>query len=143
MDKQIEEMAKLEIEESAGYYSAFINDMRISRNKPASKSKTIMIFACPKKYILSAIGIPEGAVVLTREELNDLEYKAYARGVNSFNTLHEKQLSKARKEMAEKFANDISGDILVVNTKEYGRIEVVPLERIDEICKEIIGEKET
>ncbi len=85
--------------------------------------------------------IPENSVVLTREELNDLEYKAYARGVNSFNTLHEKQLSKVRKETADKFAerlkirlfeymdNDVSYD-------EFCKANIVCGE-IDEICKEI------
>lgn len=60
--QQIEEMVKLDIDECAGFYSAFINDMRISKNKPLSVSKTIMSFDCPKEYILRALGIPENAV---------------------------------------------------------------------------------
>ena len=67
-EKQIEETAKLDIEESAGFYSAFINDRRISKNKPLGISKTIMSFYCPKNYILQAIGISEDSVVLTKEE---------------------------------------------------------------------------
>lgn len=63
-----EQLAKLDIEESGGFYSAYINDMRISKNKPLSVSKTVMTFDCPKKYILEAIGIPDGVVVLTKEE---------------------------------------------------------------------------
>ena len=70
-EKQIEEMAKLDIEKSAGFYSAFINDMRISKNKPLSTSKTIMSFNCPKNYILQAIGIPEDSVVLTHSEFDE------------------------------------------------------------------------
>ena len=66
--QQIEEILKLDIEECAGFYSAFINDMRISKSKPLSVSRTIMSFDCPKTYILRALGISENAVVLTREE---------------------------------------------------------------------------
>ena len=40
-----------------------------------------------------------------------------------------------RKETAEKIMNEISGDILTVNTKEYGNIEVVPVERLQEIIQ--------
>ena len=48
-----------------------------------------------------------------------------------------------RKETAEKFMSSISNDVLVVNTKEYGSIEVVPLDRINEICNNIIkGDKQ-
>lgn len=68
--QQIEETLKLDIEECAGFYSAFINDMRISKNKPLSVSKTIMSFDCPKDYILQALGLPKNAVVLTREEFD-------------------------------------------------------------------------
>ncbi len=108
--------------------------------------------------------IPEGAVVLTREELNDLEYKAYARGVNSFNTLHEKQLGKARKETAEKFAEKLKAEldefwedyedddgkvdkgvfILDVLGVESLGGEVITEGLIDKICKEITeGKNET
>ena len=72
MSAKIEEIVKLDIEESVSGYSAFINDMRISKSKPLSISKTIMSFDCPKKDILSAIGIPEGAVVLTREKFEEV-----------------------------------------------------------------------
>ena len=44
----------------------------------------------------------------------------------------------ARKETAEQIMNDISNDVLVVNTKEYGNIEVVPMERLQEVCNSII-----
>lgn len=40
-----------------------------------------------------------------------------------------------RKETAEKFMSSISNDVLVVNTKEYGNIEVVPVERLQEIIQ--------
>ena len=47
-----------------------------------------------------------------------------------------KECTQVRKETVEKIMNDISGDVLIVDTKEYGKIEVVPFERLDEICKE-------
>lgn len=74
--------------------------------------------------------IPEGAVVLMKEGYDELlrrETKAFIKG--------EKQGSK---ETVEKIMNDISSDILVINTKEYGNIEVVPLDRISEICENIL-----
>lgn len=99
MDKQmIEEMAKLEIEESEGFYSAYINDMRISKNKPLGKSKTFMTFKCPKKYILNAIGIPENVVVLTEEE--------YERWQGQ--TLN---IKKVRNETVDKFAERLKYEV--------------------------------
>ena len=85
-------------------------------------------------YLLGYRKIPENAVVMTREDLNELEYKAYARGVNSFNTLHEKQLEKTRKGTAEKFADRVKMAFY------YEFDELIPsimADKIDEICKEI------
>ena len=42
-----------------------------------------------------------------------------------------------RKETAEKIMNEISGDTLTISTRDYGSIEVVPLDRISEICENI------
>lgn len=53
----------------------------------------------------------EDKIVLTKEELNDLEYKAYARGVNSFNELHEKQLEKTKKETALRFSETLKEEL--------------------------------
>lgn len=39
------------------------------------------------------------------------------------------------KAWADEFMSSISNDILVVNTKEYGNIEVVPVERLQEIVE--------
>ena len=50
-----------------------------------------------------------------------------------------KSYQDGRKEMAEKIMKEISGDILTVNTKEYGNIEVIPVERLQEICTNVIG----
>ncbi len=98
--KQIEEIVKLDIEESAGFYSAFINDMRISKNKPLSVSKTVMSFNCPKKDILHAIGIPKNAIILTKEEQNKI-LKATEKRINEL----KQQIKQARKETARTFAN--------------------------------------
>ena len=112
--KQIEEMAKLEIEESEGFYSAFINDMRISKNKPLGKSKTFKTFMCPKKYILQAIGIHENAVVLTDEE--------YERWQGQ--TLN---IKKVRKETANEIWDDCINKIMrgCGDDKEFWVIEIL------------------
>ena len=109
-ENQIEEMAKLDIEESAGFYSAFIDDMRISRNKPIGLSKTIMTFHCPKKYIKEAIGIPKDSVVLSREEYEDYKkyvdnrIEEYYRGQHEAEVYYKNiQIPRERKETAEKF----------------------------------------
>lgn len=48
-----------------------------------------------------------------------------------------------RKETAEKIMNEISGDTLTISTRDYGSIEVVPLDRISEICENMIkGDKQ-
>ena len=76
--------------------------------------------------------IPENAVMM-REEFD--EYYAIEEDRDYWKhkaELYKEHLKKAHKEMAEKIANDISNDILVVNTKEYGSIEVVPMERLQE-----------
>lgn len=94
--EQIEEIVKLDIEESAGLHSAFINDMRISKNKPLSISKTIMTFNCPKKDILHAIGIPENAITLTKEEQSKI-LKATEKRINEL----KQQIEQTRKETAK------------------------------------------
>lgn len=72
--------------------------------------------------------IPENAVVLSKEEYINNLTKYY--GVSEIKDI-------VRKEMAEKIMIEISGDSLTVNTKEYGNIEVVPVDRISEICENI------
>ena len=90
--------------------------------------------------------IHENAVVLTREEYerllkeetlcerlgNDIEVK-----LKYIYELEDK-VAQERKETAEKIMNGISSDILVVNTKEYGNIEVVPVDSLQEICNNIM-----
>ena len=141
--KQIEEIVKLDIEESVSGYSAFVNDMRISKSKPLSISKTIMSFDCPKKDILSAIGIPEGAVVLTdKKDIQQFEWSKMLDRMGIF-----KLVDKTRKETAEKFAEKVHNlfnrDIKdsVVYTQEEKDILKDFVESIDEICKELIGDK--
>ena len=92
--------------------------------------------------------IPEGVVVLTKEEYKLLDEKIKAlegyvdalkenkRVSDELIKVLEMKVKLACKGTVEKIMNDISGDVLVVDTKEYGRIEVVPLERLDEICEE-------
>ena len=87
----------------------------------------------------------ENSVVLTREEYerllkeealcerlgNDIDVK-----LKYIYELEDK-VAQTLKEMAKKIMSDISSDILVVNTKEYGNIEVVPVERLQEIIQTI------
>lgn len=99
--------------------------------------------------------IPENAVVLTREEYEKLklfeervrsgvcftqkEWFDYCqKDSNERTSLLIKAKKDTRKETAEKIMSEISGDILTVNTKEYGNIDVIPVERLQEICNNII-----
>lgn len=109
--QQIEKPLKLDIEECAGFYSAFINDMRISKSKPLSVSKTVMSFDCPKEYILQALGIPENAVVLTGRELK--YYKQFLNFRHDFTIFEaiEKEYEKARKETANEFYDKVNENI--------------------------------
>ena len=50
--------------------------------------------------------------------------------------LEEQTRKYTRKETAEKFVNLPDSDILVVDTQEYGEIEVVSLERLQELAKQ-------
>ena len=82
--------------------------------------------------------IPENVVVLTREEFDENYITKEDRDYWKYKAeIYKEHLKKARKETAEKIMNGISSDILVVNTKEYGNIEVVPIERLQEICNDI------
>ena len=118
--------------------------------------------------------IPEGAVVLTREEYEKVKHvlkyepeeaiirledltkneRLYSphmfcslggcsgvrKGCNR--TCKESWIVIERKETAEKIMNEISGDTLTISTRDYGSIEVVPLDRISEICENMIkGDK--
>lgn len=128
--KQIEEIVKLDIEESASFYSAFINDMRISKNKPLSVSKTVMSFNCLKKDILHAIGIPENAIILTKEEQNKI-LKATEKRINEL----KQQIEQTRKEMARDIYIDYEKNIKAM----YGAFDVVDaysiLKELKEICE--------
>ena len=104
--------------------------------------------------------IPEGAVVLTREEYEKLklfeervrsgvcftqkEWFDYCqKDSNERTSLLIKAKKDTRKETAEKIMNEISGDTLTISTRDYGSIEVVPLDRISEICENMIkGDKQ-
>ena len=131
-DEMIEEMAKLDIEESAGFYSAFINDMRISKNKPLSSSKTVMSFNCPKKYILNAIGFPEGSVVLTKEEyelLKSLEESYDSLEKTKDNLLSERsrlmlQTIQARKETAKEIFEELYTWLRLEEISKYGFVTI-------------------
>lgn len=92
---------------------------------------------------LGWIKLDENAVVLTKEEYDRLlkEETLCEQLGNDVNVKLryilelEDKFEKERKETAEKIMNDISNDIIVVNTKEYGNIEVVPVERLQEIIQ--------
>ena len=80
--------------------------------------------------------IPEGAVVLKRKE-----YDEFLRQNFIIDVLKD-CIKDARKETSEKIMNEISGDILTISTRDYGSTEVVPLDRLNEICENIIkGDK--
>lgn len=97
----VEEMAKLDIEESEGFYSAFINGERISKNKPICISKTVLSIDCHKKYILQAIGIPEDSVALSKEE-----YEKFLK-VNSELAVLEKSIPAIKQQERKKTAKEI------------------------------------
>lgn len=100
--------------------------------------------------------LPEDSIVLTREEYEKLknesidklfadeaffkeEFKANEEYLQKrANRDYIKFVKKQeRKETAEKFVNLPDSDILVVDTKEYGEIEVVSVERLQELAKEL------
>lgn len=80
--------------------------------------------------------IPEGAMMLTEDNAEEIGNMV----VESLQMQEAmKGLIKAwEKETAEKIMNGISSDILVITTIDYGSIEVVPMERLQEICNDII-----
>ena len=87
--------------------------------------------------------IPENAVVMTREEYNNMQFVTEFIGTKQkigacdFNRVFLQHERKIRKETAERIMNEISGDTLTISTRDYGSIEVVPLDRISEICENI------
>lgn len=52
--------------------------------------------------------IPEGAVVLTKEELNDRLYQSYSSGVNFAGKQMEDQKAKVRRETAKEILDEVS-----------------------------------
>lgn len=85
---------------------------------------------------LGWIKLDENTMVLTREEFDeDYATKEDRDYWKHKAEIYKEHLKKAHKETVEKIINDISNDILVVNTKEYGNIEVVPVERLQEIIQ--------
>ena len=100
--------------------------------------------------------IPENAVVLTGEEYGELkqaktllEFREETiklleeANIRYAEALELKVNIKERKETAEKVMEDCLKDTLTISTRDYGSIEVVPLDRISEICENIIkGDKQ-
>lgn len=143
--KQIEEMASIICKETSNKGLCKKCDFKKHRQFD-------FIYQCSKFDNAEALynagyrKIPEGAVVLTEEEYerllkeetlcerlgNDVDVK-----LKYIYELEDK-VAQERKETAKKIMNDISSDILVIDTKEYGNIEVVPMERLQEICNDII-----
>lgn len=137
MDKKIEEMAKDMLEYGMEKYPT--GESVFTETK--LREQFYHVFLTYAEYLINKgyRKIPEGVVVLTREDydylINDCQRWE--------NLAVEKvdEINKTSKETAEKIMNNISGDVLVVDTKEYGRIEVVPLERLDEITNEFMEGK--
>ena len=152
--KQIEEMAK-DIEKTFTYAKKYYDDdfepyeLEVY---PDEIARELYNAGCRK--------ISENAVVLTEKELKEkidccdvsmihhdedgklyIEYEKYEDFTDRLGKRIQQlkgQLKQARKETAEKIMNDISSDIIVINTKEYGNIEVISVERLQEICNDII-----
>ena len=59
MDKKL----ILEVTECAGFKQAYINDLRISKNKPMSESKTIIKLELDHDYLLQALGAALGGTI--------------------------------------------------------------------------------
>lgn len=127
MDKQIEEMAKVRI-------GAILEKINLGDGYADIESVADEIYH---------IAIPEGAVVLTKEEYDKLQalkgdyVKGYEAGV-------EEGWDNARKETAEKFAEKLKDEVLNFcgTVEENGYFETGKkffCDDIDEIAKEIIG----
>lgn len=114
--KQIEEMAK-DLREAWTAWSESTDD---------SNAYDFVAKILAKKWQHK---ISENTVVLTREK-----YDEFLRQ-NFIIDMLKDCIKDASKETAEKIMKDISSDILVINTKEYGNIEVVPVERLQEIIQ--------
>lgn len=84
-----EDLIKLDIEECAGQYCAYLDDMRISKAKPAGVMHNIHSINCRKDYIKEVLGIPKGAVVLSKEEQEYLQ------------AITEKRIKELKKQLAE------------------------------------------
>ena len=94
--------------------------------------------------------IPENAVVITKEEYEQYEkckdlLTEYINGeIISENVFCQQveDIKQIRKDMLSKMMRDVSEDTLTISTRDYGSIEVVPLDRISEICENILrGDK--
>lgn len=151
-EEMIEEMAKLDIEESAGFYSAFINDMRISKNKPLSTSKTIMSFNCPKNYILQAIGISEDSVVYqdgkiyyNGEHIGYIEFSFYedikALGFGNFKIIDKRKGygTIVIKDIIHKYKNKYNLIYCFVDKDNIGAIEFY--KKVGKVCFDITNDK--
>lgn len=78
----------------------------------------------------------ENVVVLTREKYDEFLKQ------NFIIDMLKDCIKDAHKEMAKKVMEDCLKDTLTISTRDYGSIEVVPLDRISEICENIIkGDK--
>ena len=87
-----------------------------SCNKRCTESCDRRGFCCIKRFVTNIIDagcriIPEGAVVLTKEELNDRLYQSYSSGVNFAGKQIEDQKEKACKETAKEILTDIANII--------------------------------
>ena len=86
--------------------------------------------------------IPEGSVVLSKEELNDLEYKAYSRGVCLVCEKVDEQKEKARKETAKEILGKIKKKRQLNAFYNDCKYAVIWFSEIDEIAKQFSVEVE-
>jgi hypothetical protein len=163
--KQIEEMAKVlfDFRNAKSCCEEMDCSLFVEREFTCNECRnaTILVNAGCRK-------IPENAVVINKDEnpclscpvpediQRDVDCSticgAIRLGINWQNQCkvlvkENKQLTKALtekgKEIAKKVMEDCLRDTLTISTRDYGSIEVVPLDRINEICENIIrGDKQ-
>lgn len=94
--------------------------------------------------VLNYRKIPENAVVLSKEELDELKQakillsfrEETIKYLEDANIRYAEALENKGKDTAKEIYGEIEeSDILIVGTQEYGEIEVVSIERLNEIFR--------
>lgn len=153
MDKQIVEMAKYLLDRFdlilAEADAISISNYILKRYQPKLPKDSVVLTKKEYEKVKHVLKYEPEEAIIRLEDLakNERLYNPHMfcslagcsgvhKGCNR--TCKESWIVIERKETAEKIMNEISGDILTVNTKEYGNIEVIPVERLQEICTTII-----